>query len=201
MSLLQGNLPDPGIEPGSPAWQVDSLPAEPNSINIRKKKKVAGGYESCFGDERPSVHCIPHPPLVRSLRTELVASFSPRTKQVRRPLWTPARVPLSVRGPSGPSQMLQPHPVVLLVLPPSASPIPAHPQSSIFSLSLQGPLFRFSPAATGQSLKQTESTPELRSARPLPSSLPRDFLEPVSCTERTAFTRPGPSAAPFPPPS
>jgi len=23
------DLPDPGIEPGSPAWQGDSLPAEP----------------------------------------------------------------------------------------------------------------------------------------------------------------------------
>ena len=28
-SLLQWNLPDPGVEPGSPALQVDSLPAEP----------------------------------------------------------------------------------------------------------------------------------------------------------------------------
>ena len=27
--LLQGNLPDPGIEPGSPALQADSLPSEP----------------------------------------------------------------------------------------------------------------------------------------------------------------------------
>ena len=29
LSLLQGNLPNPGIEPRSPALQVDSLPAEP----------------------------------------------------------------------------------------------------------------------------------------------------------------------------
>ena len=28
LSLLQGNLPNPGIEPGSPALQADSLPAE-----------------------------------------------------------------------------------------------------------------------------------------------------------------------------
>ena len=28
-SLLQGNLPDPGIKSGSPALQVDSLPSEP----------------------------------------------------------------------------------------------------------------------------------------------------------------------------
>ena len=27
--LLQGNLPDPGIEPGSPALQADSSPSEP----------------------------------------------------------------------------------------------------------------------------------------------------------------------------
>ena len=29
LSLLQGNLPNPGIEPWSPALQADSLPAEP----------------------------------------------------------------------------------------------------------------------------------------------------------------------------
>ena len=29
LSFLQGNLPNPGIEPRSPALQVDSLPAEP----------------------------------------------------------------------------------------------------------------------------------------------------------------------------
>ena len=29
LSLLQGNLPNPGIEPRSPALQADSLPAEP----------------------------------------------------------------------------------------------------------------------------------------------------------------------------
>ena len=28
-ALLQGNLPNPGIEPRSPTLQVDSLPAEP----------------------------------------------------------------------------------------------------------------------------------------------------------------------------
>ena len=27
--LLQGNLPDPGIEPRSPALQADALPSEP----------------------------------------------------------------------------------------------------------------------------------------------------------------------------
>ena len=28
-SLLHGDLPHPGIKPGSPAWQVDSLLYEP----------------------------------------------------------------------------------------------------------------------------------------------------------------------------
>ena len=28
-SLLQGNPPDPGIEPGSPSMQADSLPSKP----------------------------------------------------------------------------------------------------------------------------------------------------------------------------
>ena len=32
------DLPDPGIIPGSPALQVDSLPAEPPGWNNRKKK-------------------------------------------------------------------------------------------------------------------------------------------------------------------
>ena len=41
LSLLQGNLPYPGIEPRSPTLQVDSLPAEPqgkptNCLAMRK---------------------------------------------------------------------------------------------------------------------------------------------------------------------
>ena len=39
-----GDLPDPGIEPGSPALQADSLPSEPPGkphvgIHLKKKKK------------------------------------------------------------------------------------------------------------------------------------------------------------------
>ena len=29
-----GDLPNPGIEPGSPVLQVDSLPSEPQSVNF-----------------------------------------------------------------------------------------------------------------------------------------------------------------------
>ena len=41
-SLLQGNLPNPGMEPRSPALQADSLPAEPpgkpKAVNLQLKK-------------------------------------------------------------------------------------------------------------------------------------------------------------------
>ena len=36
LSLLQGNLPNPGLEPGSPTLQVDSLPTE-LTINLKSK--------------------------------------------------------------------------------------------------------------------------------------------------------------------
>ena len=39
LSLLQGNLPNPGIEPRSPALQEDSLPAEPQG----KPKNTGAG--------------------------------------------------------------------------------------------------------------------------------------------------------------
>ena len=32
-----GDLPNPGIEPSSPALQVDSLPSEPQVLNVFKK--------------------------------------------------------------------------------------------------------------------------------------------------------------------
>ena len=39
LSLLQRNLPNPGIEPGSPALQVESLPAELSETVLMKKQK------------------------------------------------------------------------------------------------------------------------------------------------------------------
>ena len=38
-ALLLGDLPNPGIKPRSPAWQADSLPAEPQ----RKPPNIAVG--------------------------------------------------------------------------------------------------------------------------------------------------------------
>ena len=42
LSLLQGNLPNPGIEPRSPTLQADSLPAEPpgtpHKVNAHRVK-------------------------------------------------------------------------------------------------------------------------------------------------------------------
>ena len=37
-SLLQGNLPDPEIEPGSPTLQEDSSPSEPTSFTAKEEK-------------------------------------------------------------------------------------------------------------------------------------------------------------------
>ena len=39
-SLLQGNLLDPGIEPGSPALQADALPSEPPGKHACSRVKV-----------------------------------------------------------------------------------------------------------------------------------------------------------------
>ena len=37
LSLLQGDLPNPGIEPQSPALQVHSLPSEPPGTPLRRE--------------------------------------------------------------------------------------------------------------------------------------------------------------------
>ena len=41
-----GDLPDPGIEPGSPAFQADALTSEPPGKPIWKKKKMWGDTDS-----------------------------------------------------------------------------------------------------------------------------------------------------------
>ena len=48
LSLLQGNLPDPGIELGSSAIQVDSLPADlPGKLHL-----LVTGREAQMGGTR-----------------------------------------------------------------------------------------------------------------------------------------------------
>ena len=50
MSLLQGNIPDPGIELRSPSLQVDSLPSKPP----RKPKSTAvGSLSLLWGSSQP----------------------------------------------------------------------------------------------------------------------------------------------------
>ena len=47
------DLPDPGIEPGSPALQVDSLPTKPQDSSVGKESTCnAGGPGSIPGSER-----------------------------------------------------------------------------------------------------------------------------------------------------
>ena len=49
-----GNLPNPGIEPGSPALQADSLPSEPPVKPLLQKKATKGIVSFLFGQERRS---------------------------------------------------------------------------------------------------------------------------------------------------
>ena len=50
-SLLQGNLPDPGIEPKSPILQADSLPSEP----LGKPKNTGVGSLSLLWGNFPII--------------------------------------------------------------------------------------------------------------------------------------------------
>ena len=135
--------------------------------------------------------------------TELVASFSPKQSNSADPSGHHQGSPIcegTVRtfSDASPTPCRPPCPGSL------CQPHPRRFPSSIFSLSLQAPLFRFfslPSVATGKSLKQTENTPELRSARPLPLCLPRDFLElPLPKNLVEGFRKAGPSLPAFPPP-
>ena len=59
LSLLQGNLPNPGIEPRSPTLQVDPLPAKPQG---KPKKTGVGSLSLLQGifptQELNQVSCI-----------------------------------------------------------------------------------------------------------------------------------------------
>ena len=61
--LLQGNLPDPGFEPGSPALLVDSVPAEPQG----KPKNIGVGSHSLLQGIFPTQRSNPGLPLRRQI--------------------------------------------------------------------------------------------------------------------------------------
>ena len=67
--FLQGGLPNPGIEPGSPALQVDSLPAEPQG----KPKNPGVGKPNPSPVDLPNPEIEPGSPALQadSLPTEL----------------------------------------------------------------------------------------------------------------------------------
>ena len=50
LSLCQGNLPNPGIKPRSPALQADSLPAEPQGKPIKATCKELEAYKEFIED-------------------------------------------------------------------------------------------------------------------------------------------------------
>ena len=45
-----GDLPNPGIEPGSPALQVDSLPAEPHNHTVKNLPGLIPGLGRSPGE-------------------------------------------------------------------------------------------------------------------------------------------------------
>ena len=55
--LLQGNLPNPGIKPRSPALQADSFPSEPPGkptlVDGEQKKVGLVTIVGCFGSQHP----------------------------------------------------------------------------------------------------------------------------------------------------
>ena len=61
-----GDLPNPGIEPGSPALQTDSLPSEPPGQSLLSLGKQKGLQE------RKANHRFPHCSDVKSLCTLIV---------------------------------------------------------------------------------------------------------------------------------
>ena len=63
--LLQGNLPNPGIEPGSPALQADSLPFEPPGKPHLAELKAESFFDSIMDWSFPS-----HNLLINSLETK-----------------------------------------------------------------------------------------------------------------------------------
>jgi len=50
LSLPQGGLPNPGIEPKSPTLQVDSLPAEPQGSPGNSRRSLPRILLECFED-------------------------------------------------------------------------------------------------------------------------------------------------------
>ena len=59
--LLQGNLPNPGIEPRSPALQADSLPAEPQGMpQMILLTHKSPGFQLLTDIQVDSSHFLPH---------------------------------------------------------------------------------------------------------------------------------------------
>ena len=61
-ALLQRDLPDPGIEPGSPELQADSLPSEPPG----KPKDTGAGRLSLLQGNLPDPGIEPGPPALQA---------------------------------------------------------------------------------------------------------------------------------------
>ena len=79
--LLQGNLPNPGMEPRSPVLQVDSLPAEsPGKPFTYKRSLTSNSGKRVFGDTNPpSSHLLAFAVESLFLPQQLISKFTGRS--------------------------------------------------------------------------------------------------------------------------
>ena len=77
LSLLQGDLPNPGIKPRSSTWQADSLPAEPQG----KPKNTGVGSLSLLLGIFPNQGSNPGLPHCRWILYQLSHKGSPETEK------------------------------------------------------------------------------------------------------------------------
>ena len=68
-----GDLPDPGIEPGSPALEADALPSEPPGSS-----EGTGGACKEWGTQRPPGPGAPRGPVLHQDRELVLRTLSPR---------------------------------------------------------------------------------------------------------------------------
>ena len=64
-----GDLPDPGIEPGSPTLEADALTSEPPYLlDLQKSREFQKNICFCFTDYATAFDCVDHNKLWKILR-------------------------------------------------------------------------------------------------------------------------------------
>ena len=120
--LLQGNLPDPGIKPSSPAWQADSL-----LLSLLEGRVVASHLASS-----PSQMCVAPPALGGGLgsRTKGCRDQGAGVRGPSAPAWSALHVGTHTAGPAGLLESAPLHASLHLPCDPPSVLCPAAPSQS-----------------------------------------------------------------------